>query len=337
MNILGTSAILANGAYKYQEQKILTDVILDVRGREFPAHKLILSIGSGFFNKIFTGSFQESQQTRIKIDADPTVFEQILRGIYGQSYKFGRDFEVQKALNYFNVRGFDIQGYILNISLDPTGRHMNSFTLDRFPAYLDMVNTVYPDGIPQKVIDHITSMIQPGVDLSEFSDEFITHLLLSSGYRPHNVGEIYDLIKGLIEKGHSTSLLTLLNYDLFPPSLKTAFSQEFLQQYNQRGPLPRLTPDIKVPELQDRIGGIKVIVLEMPIKGPGYIPYWKTKVIDGSGKIWDGEIIGVPTPPQVGDIITGRIHLHSTPFLSSSSYQPSRLEPYVRIQQWQYI
>jgi speckle-type POZ protein len=61
----------------------LSDVILNVRGREFPAHKLILSARSKYFAAMFKHPMKEQSTNQIKMeDIDPDVFQALLRFIY---------------------------------------------------------------------------------------------------------------------------------------------------------------------------------------------------------------------------------------------------------------
>jgi speckle-type POZ protein len=61
----------------------LSDVNFKVRGREFPAHKLILSARSEVFAAMFQHPMEENLTNQIKIDdIDPNVFQELLRFIY---------------------------------------------------------------------------------------------------------------------------------------------------------------------------------------------------------------------------------------------------------------
>ena len=61
----------------------LSDVNFKVRGREFPAHKLILSARSEVFAAMFQHPMEENSTNKIKIDdIDPDVFQEFLRFIY---------------------------------------------------------------------------------------------------------------------------------------------------------------------------------------------------------------------------------------------------------------
>jgi speckle-type POZ protein len=60
-----------------------SDVILNIRGREFPAHKNILSARSKYFAAMFKHPMKEQSTNQIKIeDIEPEVFQELLHFIY---------------------------------------------------------------------------------------------------------------------------------------------------------------------------------------------------------------------------------------------------------------
>jgi speckle-type POZ protein len=60
-----------------------SDVNFNVGGREFPAHKLILTTRSQYFAAMFKHPTKEQSTNQVKIeDIEPEVFDQLLRFIY---------------------------------------------------------------------------------------------------------------------------------------------------------------------------------------------------------------------------------------------------------------
>jgi speckle-type POZ protein len=60
-----------------------SDVILNIRGREFPAHKNILATRSEVFAAMFQHPMKEKATNHIEIeDIEPEVFQELLRFIY---------------------------------------------------------------------------------------------------------------------------------------------------------------------------------------------------------------------------------------------------------------
>ncbi|XP_065203292.1 speckle-type POZ protein B-like isoform X4 [Planococcus citri] len=60
-----------------------SDVVIDVNGKSFPAHKVILAARSPVFKAMFKNNLMENQQNRVEIkDADENVFQEVLRYIY---------------------------------------------------------------------------------------------------------------------------------------------------------------------------------------------------------------------------------------------------------------
>jgi len=289
-------------ANSMREKGQLTDVTLNARGREFKAHRLILASGSLFFERLFLGGYREATQP-------------VLQRIYGQMITFDLlDFEIQKALVYFGAKQFDPERDISELDVP---EHL-------LKEYVNFADTVYPEGIPMNIIDHIASMIKsrpifvsiPGVpilselpppDISFLSDEFITLLLSSPDYQPRNIQEIYDLIKGLVEKGHSPELLSLINYDLIPQEMKENFTQDFLGQYNRGGPLPRLTT---IQELMSGYTYAVLMIVKIPKQIEGNSHLYRTRLQDASGKIWEGEVSTYVTF-DIGEIIKGNVIVES--------------------------
>jgi speckle-type POZ protein len=61
----------------------ISDVILNIRGREFPAHKVILAARSKYFAAMFEHPMKEQSTNQIEIeDIKPEVFQELLRFIY---------------------------------------------------------------------------------------------------------------------------------------------------------------------------------------------------------------------------------------------------------------
>jgi kelch-like protein 20/kelch repeat/BTB domain-containing protein 2 len=68
---------------KFQGSQFLTDVDLEVSGKTFKGHKLILAAVSPVFEKMFQGKSQENQNNRVIIkDVRADVFEELMTYIY---------------------------------------------------------------------------------------------------------------------------------------------------------------------------------------------------------------------------------------------------------------
>ena len=65
------------------DSKSLADVIIDVKGQKFDAHKLILSARSPVFYAMFQSDFSEQKDNTLEVkDIEPDVFVEVLRFIY---------------------------------------------------------------------------------------------------------------------------------------------------------------------------------------------------------------------------------------------------------------
>eukprot|EP00058_Branchiostoma_floridae_P004252 XP_002589740.1 hypothetical protein BRAFLDRAFT_283634 [Branchiostoma floridae] len=66
-----------------QKDGAFQDVILDVEGRRFPCHRLVLSAASPYFRAMFTSDMAESRQKTVVLqDLDAGMFGDILSYIY---------------------------------------------------------------------------------------------------------------------------------------------------------------------------------------------------------------------------------------------------------------
>ncbi|XP_035689799.1 kelch-like protein 18 [Branchiostoma floridae] len=66
-----------------QETGVLQDVVLEVEGRRFPCHRLVLSAASPYFRAMFTSDMAESRQKTVVLQGlDAGMFGEILSYIY---------------------------------------------------------------------------------------------------------------------------------------------------------------------------------------------------------------------------------------------------------------
>nr|XP_015831763.2 kelch-like protein 7 [Nothobranchius furzeri] len=73
-------------AYDNMRKKtLLCDVVLEVQGRRFPAHRLALAAGSHFFFLMFTTGMKEATSGRVELkEVEPDIVEQLIDYIYTQ-------------------------------------------------------------------------------------------------------------------------------------------------------------------------------------------------------------------------------------------------------------
>ncbi|XP_066268550.1 kelch-like protein 40a isoform X2 [Branchiostoma lanceolatum] len=66
-----------------KKAEVLQDVVLEVEGRRFPCHRLVLSAASPYFRAMFTSGMMESRQKTVVLqDLDAGMFGEILNYIY---------------------------------------------------------------------------------------------------------------------------------------------------------------------------------------------------------------------------------------------------------------
>ncbi|XP_066283325.1 kelch-like protein 12 [Branchiostoma lanceolatum] len=75
-----------------QKADVLQDVILQVEGRQFPCHRLVLSAASPYFRAMFTSSMAECRQKTVVLQGlDAAAFEKILKFIYSGTLHMSLD------------------------------------------------------------------------------------------------------------------------------------------------------------------------------------------------------------------------------------------------------
>ena len=238
---------------------ILTDITLIVRGHEFRAHRIVLVSGSTYFEKIILGNFSKD----ISIDMDPTVFLTVLKYIYGINDRIKLD--LAKELDYFGVKGFDAKEYI----------KFAVISADEFNEFLSFVDNVYSSEYDDRIIDILASKITSKVNLDPLSDELLIRLLLSKSYRPENLIDCFQMVKELVDKGHSSALLTYFN-----------FSDESF-----KGQIPHLG---EIPDANFEY--VNLMLISTPVDGK--------VTIQSSGYRWEGSYDDpIFNTLRIGDII----------------------------------
>ncbi|XP_078587916.1 kelch repeat and BTB domain-containing protein 12-like isoform X2 [Branchiostoma floridae x Branchiostoma japonicum] len=75
-----------------QKDGVLQDVVLEVEGRRFPCHRLVLSAASPYFRAMFTSDMAESRQRTVVLQGlDAGMFEEILSYIYSATLHVSLD------------------------------------------------------------------------------------------------------------------------------------------------------------------------------------------------------------------------------------------------------
>jgi speckle-type POZ protein len=73
---------LATQLKKLFEKMQFSDVVFNVDGREFPAHKSILAVGCEVLAAMFQDPTKENLKNQIEIENEPEIFKELLRFIY---------------------------------------------------------------------------------------------------------------------------------------------------------------------------------------------------------------------------------------------------------------
>ncbi|XP_078572544.1 kelch repeat and BTB domain-containing protein 2-like [Branchiostoma floridae x Branchiostoma japonicum] len=90
-----------------QQAGVLQDVVIEVEGRRFPCHRLVLSASSPYFRAMFTSGMAESRQKTVVLQGlDPGLFEEILSYIYSGTLHVSLD-KVQPLYQAANLLQLD--------------------------------------------------------------------------------------------------------------------------------------------------------------------------------------------------------------------------------------
>ena len=74
---------LLTALYNQLKTSEFCDVMLDVSGQKYPAHRNILAAASPYFHAMFTGGLSESSETEIHLHGTTAeVFEVLLKFMY---------------------------------------------------------------------------------------------------------------------------------------------------------------------------------------------------------------------------------------------------------------
>ncbi|XP_072018256.1 kelch-like protein 28 [Amphiura filiformis] len=68
--------------HTFQKQDKFCDITINIGGRSFRTHKMVLAAVSPYFDSMFSGSFVESSKSTVDIDGDGQIFEKLLEYSY---------------------------------------------------------------------------------------------------------------------------------------------------------------------------------------------------------------------------------------------------------------
>jgi hypothetical protein len=253
-----------------REQGILTDVVFNVGGTKIPVHKLVLVAGSKYFERLFLGSFRESDATEIDVDVPLKIFTHVVDILYGkyiwtQSAQDEQD--LVRALNYFDIRGFN--------AYECWRKFRVPLKATEFKGYIEfsreLIGNIWGE---KEMIRIIAPNVNNAVDLSLMDDTFITTLLLTIdklGLYFTSIRTYYSIIDNLVEVGHSRDLWNILDYKRLPSTFQTAIRAKYPEQcVSMNGPIPTLNSH---PDKGESSYGLMYI-------DDGY------RVVDGNGTIY---------------------------------------------------
>ncbi|ELT93927.1 hypothetical protein CAPTEDRAFT_47985, partial [Capitella teleta] len=89
------------------ENMKLTDLVLEVEGKEIPCHRAVMAAASPFFMKMLTSGMKECREGKVEINgASFNTISLIVHALYGGELKIDGD-NVQDALVACNMYGIN--------------------------------------------------------------------------------------------------------------------------------------------------------------------------------------------------------------------------------------
>ncbi len=147
---------------KLYSSGLLSDVEILIDNQSYKVHKAILSGFSDYFLIYFTRHYP--LETSIRIDnIDPNLFKNLLDIIYGLPVEIDglRTLELIKLMEYFNIKGINIDEIVEGVHIDPS----------EFDQYINLLSEIYPDGFTDEVVSYIRWQVNMETDLSKLPPE----------------------------------------------------------------------------------------------------------------------------------------------------------------------
>ena len=126
---------LSRALNELQTQNQFCDIVINVGGRAFNAHKAVLASCSSYFTAMFTSGFKESTQSKIDIEGKAEIFEVLLEfaytGILKVTAKTAYDILEMACYMQFTDAcascATNLENNYMQINANPNGRR-NSFS-----------------------------------------------------------------------------------------------------------------------------------------------------------------------------------------------------------------
>ena len=200
----------------FLEKNLHTDVIFDLGTVKIPAHKLILSAASDYFNTLFfTPGFRALGVTVPVNGISPEIFKMYLEYVYGNSIRLT---DLRTAFQLFMFIDYS-QTHWETKDQDLSNLNISSDYID----YIHLLIRLYHEEVPLEVLQKSAKFIKEYVDLSGLDPEVIKTITNSTYFDPKIIDR-QKIYQNLISKGYDYGKIVGLEERL-TPDLKTAIQR----------------------------------------------------------------------------------------------------------------
>ena len=194
---------------KFRKDNVQTDVIFDVSGTKMPAHKLVLSAASDYFNNLFFSPGFKAPDVTVPVGGiSSDNFQIYLDYAYGNSVHFDdwrTAAEFYRFVDYTQTKWETKDQDLVNFDV-PT---------EDYVEYLHLLIDLYHGNVPVKVIQKSANFIQGYVDLSGLDAGVIKTITDSSDFDPP-IDDRKNIYQNLVDKGYDYNEIAGIEEKLTP-------------------------------------------------------------------------------------------------------------------------
>ena len=170
---------LASALNDLRKQSQLCDVVVNISGRAFHAHKAVLAASSTYFMSMFTSGFKESTESEVTIEGNPDIFQTLLEYAYTGNMKIKPKtaFDILQMACYLQFT--DVSQYCCEfIKLDSVDSSSDKISIeDAFRILLLARDQEDLKGVKQEALMYMCSNLKELKQTEEFLENCTESLL----------------------------------------------------------------------------------------------------------------------------------------------------------------
>ena len=203
------------------DTRILSDVSLEIPGKSYPAHKVILALASDYFKALFTNGFKDPGAKVPVGGVTPKIMELYLNMIYNQEVVLYDWRDTIQLLEFakFTQTNIPNRDNIVGSMIVPA---------NEFVEYVQALSNLYEGEIPVEVIKKMNVYGAQYINFSDLGEEFVRSLIENN----ENESIKYQIANKAVSEGMSKDLYGLVQLEAIEPSLVTPESRPYLKQVN---------------------------------------------------------------------------------------------------------